>query len=299
MFKRILLPLDGSKLAECVCSSAAYLCEKTDASILLIHVIEKNAPNLVHGEHHLTGIREAEQYLDEIAQAYFPPQIRVEKHVHTDEVDNVADSIAGHAGEYASDLVIMAAHGKHGLHDWTVGNIAQQVIGHGKTPVLLLRPDSCGKPLAFNHILIALDGESEHETGLPLVAGLAKVLSADILLCQVVPTLDTLTPKESASGKLLPGTTSVFLDIAEDEACRHLEDHAVELRAKGLEVKTCVERGDPTARVVETARDSDLIVLGTHGKAGIKAFWAGSVASKIIGQTRLPILLIPVTRESD
>jgi nucleotide-binding universal stress UspA family protein len=43
------------------------------------------------------------------------------------------------------------------------------------------------------------------------------------------------------------------------------------------------------------SHDEDLIVLGTHGKAGINAFWAGSVAPKIVSQTRLPVLLVPAT----
>ena len=55
-----------------------------------------------------------------------------------------------------------------------------------------------------------------------------------------------------------------------------------------------MRRGDPAPQVVAAARGSDLIVIGTHGKAGMKAFWSGSVASKIITQTHHPILLIPV-----
>ena len=294
MIKHILVPLDGSHMAELALPTAALLSQKLDTAVTLIHVIEHNAPQSVHGDRHLTNEREAKEYLAQTARTYFPGGSRIVCHVHTEEVQNVAGSIVGHIGEFAPDLIVMCAHGNSGVRDFMVGNIAQQVIAHGRIPVLLLRPDKLGGSPVINRILVALDGIPEHETGLPLVAGLAAAFSARLHLVQVVPTLTTLSGNQAASSRLLPGTTTIMLEIAESEAEAHLAEHVAEWQAAGLQVVAEVRRGDPAPQVVAAAKDSDLIVVGTHGKAGMQAFWSGSVGSKIITQTHLPILLIPV-----
>jgi len=71
------------------------------------------------------------------------------------------------------------------------------------------------------------------------------------------------------------------------------------LHKNGINCSAETRRGEISEEVVDSAISSncDLVVLGTHGKAGLSAFWAGSVAPKIVSKTRLPILLIPVRRE--
>ena len=93
MFKRLLVPLDGSRLAEAAIPAAHLLAQKAGASVALLHIIEKDAPTQIHGERHLTNIDEATAYLAEAAQR-FPPDIPVECHVHTLETANVARGIA-------------------------------------------------------------------------------------------------------------------------------------------------------------------------------------------------------------
>ncbi|MCE1254925.1 MAG: universal stress protein, partial [Anaerolineae bacterium] len=282
-----------------VLATVARLNQKLNAAITLIHVIERNAPESVHGERHLTKEEDACNYLTEMAEKWFPAETHVERHVHTEEVENVAASIVSHAGELAQDLIVMCAHGNSGLHDWVMGNIAQQVISQGKTPVLLLHPEiSRDSNFDLSEILIAHDGVIEHESGLPLVARLAQQFNAHLRLLQVVPTLGTLSSEQAASGRLLPGATSLLLEIAETDAAAHLQEHAYEWeKTYALSVDVEIRRGDPANQVVASAREhkADLIVIGTHGKAGMKAFWAGSVASKIIAQAgHFPLLLIPV-----
>ena len=295
MLNHILVPLDGSHLAEMALPTAALLAQKLGADVSLAHFIEKNAPISIHGDRHLANPAEANSYLAETVRVYFSTGTRVECHVHSEVVDNVAKSIISHTGELSSDLIVMCTHGSSGVHDFMVGNIAQQVIAEGSTPLLLLRPDKCGDSPVINRILVALDGIPEHENGLPLVARLASVFSASLDLVQVVPTLATLSGYQAASGRLLPNSTSIVLELAESEAEKHLAEHVSEWQSAGLQVQAEVRRGEPAPQVIAAAQDSDLIVVGTHGKAGLKAFWAGSVASKIITQTQLPILLIPVS----
>lgn len=299
MFMHILLPLDGSQLAESALPVVAYLADKLKAQVTLLHIIEKNAPASIHGQHHLTNEDEACQYLQNIAEKAFPPELTVYRHVHTEEVSKVSQSIVQHSDELEPDLIVMCAHGEGGLRDVVVGSIAQQVIASGTIPVLLLQPEKDAAEFSsFERILVALDGNPEHESGYVLAAELAAELGAAVHLIQVVPTLSTLNPKQSATGTLLPKTTAALLEIDEDNASEYLEEKITRLLKAGVTVSAEVERGDPARQVVQSAdtQNSQLIVLGTHGKSGMNAFWAGSVAPKIVEQTHRPILLVPVER---
>lgn len=301
MFKHILLPLDGSKLAEVAIPFAVEFCRKLDAQITLLHVIEKDAPSEVHGQRHLTNEPESCDYLGDIADRYFGFCAKVEKHVHTEEVSEVSASIVDHSSELKPDLIILTAHGAGGLRNIIAGSIAQQVIGEGKVAVLLIKPveDKIGEVPSFSNILIPLDGEPAHEQSLKVAGELAAKLTSRMTLVRVVPTITTLTGKQATVGTLLPGTTNAYLEIAEEEASEYLQKKIDVMRAKGLDCGAEILRGDVATEIITAAHrlNTDMIILGTHGKAGLSAFWAGSVAPKIVSKTHLPILLVPVRRE--
>ncbi len=298
MFENILIPLDGSLLAEAAIAPAAALCAKTGSKVTLMHLIEKNAPQSVHGQSHLTTEKEAMEYLEEISGNYFEPGIEVTIHVHSEEVSQVAASIVAHSQEFNINLIFLCAHGQSVIHDFVVGSIAQQVIAAGSTPVLLLQPENNAEyhDMKFNRFLVALDGEEDHECGLFLAADLAKATGAVLHLVRVVPTLATLSGKHAATGTLLPASTNAVLDIAEDEACEYLQEKLSTLQLRGIVSTAEVGRGDPAEQVVQSAsgQNTDMIVMGTHGKKGLEAFWSASFAPRIIERTRDPLLLVPV-----
>ncbi|HEY5117864.1 MAG TPA: universal stress protein, partial [Anaerolineales bacterium] len=162
----LFLPLDGSDLAESALPAGLYFAQLFGASITLFHVIEKNAPDHVHTSRHLTNAGEAEIYLKNTIARYIPAGITVEQHVHSSAARDVARSIVEHAAELQPDLIILCAHGYGGARDWLIGNIAQQVISRGSTPVLLLHPHQPPQPgevFACRSILLPMDGVPEHE----------------------------------------------------------------------------------------------------------------------------------------
>jgi nucleotide-binding universal stress UspA family protein len=298
MFEHLLVPLDGSRLAEAALPAAAYLSKKLDAWVTLIHVIERGVPQQIHGEHHLSDPIEASAYLDEVAARAFSPGVHVEQHVHITEVEDVARSIVEHANELGPDLIVMCTHGQGGLRTWLLGSMAQQVIGLGVTPVLLIQPDGVGVAPAFacRRLLVPLDGNPDHQQGLVVAAALARACTADLHLLMAVPTLGTLSGEPSTAARLLPSATSAWLDMSEEAARAHLQPQVINLRASGLPATAEVRRGDPAAAVSRTARriQADLIVMGTHGRRGMDAFWSGSVAAQVSSKSRVPMLLVPV-----
>jgi nucleotide-binding universal stress UspA family protein len=302
MFKHLLVPLDGSLMAESALPEAARVAARTGALLTLVHVVERRAPSEVHSERHLVNAAEAAAYLAEAARSPTLAGLAVETHVHEAEVRDVARSIAEHTAELAPDLVVMSTHGRGGTRRLVSGTIAQQVTALGVTPVLLVRPfDRPGTAPEWRTILSPVDGDRTHERGLPVAAGLARAFSCRLHLLMVTPTVSHLEGHERATGTLLPGATRMKLEMASAEAEAYLTARAGELREQGVETGTEASRGDPSRAIVKAARrlSADLVVIGTHGRAGTEAFWSGSVAARVIARTRVPLLLVPLKGERE
>jgi nucleotide-binding universal stress UspA family protein len=296
MLRNLLVPLDGSRLAEAALPAAAYLAEKLHASMALVHVLERDAPSSVHGEVHLTGEEEAKKYLANLART-LPAGLTVEQHVHPEATEDVARSIAGYVRELKQDLVVLSAHGRRGLRDLFRRPIGQQVPAYGTAPVLVLRSGDRDQaaPFSLQRILVPLDDRAEHAAALEPAVVLAQACGATLYLLRVVPTPETLAGEDAAGGGMLPRTTAAMLDIACAQAAEELARRKAELASTGLEVAAHVARGDAAQGIVRTGTELgvDLIVLATHGHAGFEGFWARSVADRVYRRTRLPMLLVP------
>ena len=298
MFKHILVPLDGSRLAEAAIPVAISLAQKLDAPVTLLHVIEKDAPQEIHNEHHITGPEEALAYLETVRQRDFPSKVKIDTHVHTAAVKDVPASIVEHATrEFQLDLIVMCTHGTGGFRELLYGSIAQQVVAQGVTPLLLVKPDNSTPPaFKLDRILVPLDTGPVHDASLPAARELARPYGSAIHLLTVIPTFTTVAGEAAAASSLLPATTAALLDIDAENAVEDLQEHLDELKRAGVRVTGEVARGDPATEIVNIAGKlpADLIVLTTHRKAGAAAFWARSVAPNVVRRARVPILLIPL-----
>src|SRR5512136_625394 len=128
MFQHLLVPLDGSRLAETVLPMVAFLASKAAARVTLLHVVERDAPATVHGDTHLISADDAERYFERIARDRLPPELAVHWHVHRRQIADVAHSLADHADELQPDLIVMVTHGRRRLMQWISGTIPQQVV---------------------------------------------------------------------------------------------------------------------------------------------------------------------------
>jgi nucleotide-binding universal stress UspA family protein len=297
--ERILVPLDGSHLAEAAIPIASRLAQACGAAITLLHVIEKAAPSSIHGEPHLAEGVEAEAYLERLARRLVAEGRSVDYHVHEVPVGDVARSIAGHADEQESDIVVMCTHGAGDLRRGLWGSNAQRVLQLCRRPVLLVRTERTPpveSPFEPGTIMVPLDGTAAAEAALPLAANLARALEAQLRLVMVVPTLETVAGAHQPRATFLPGTTRMLLDVAEEQATAYLDGLAASLREAGVPSVAEVRRGAP---VVELAADAaehadGLVVAATHGRAGLQAIWSTSVATRLLKRTAAPILLVPI-----
>jgi len=298
MFKRLLIPLDGSRLAESVLPAAEFIAIKFHASILLLHAIEKHAPQTIHGERHLSDATEANAYLEQIAAQLTRVGIPTEKHVHDIAEDDVVQSIIRHASELEADLIMVCSHGASGMKSVLVGSIAQQVIQQDTTPVFLVHPNQ-NSEWQCRKILVPLDSAEVHEPALPIAIEFARACDASLHALTVVPTLKTLSAERAATGAFLPTTMNAILELAERGAREYVEKVAQKLSEEGLNASGEIARGDAANEIVSAAERSgaDLIVLATHGRKNLDAFWSGSVTPPIITRAACPVLLVRVSGE--
>jgi nucleotide-binding universal stress UspA family protein len=294
----LLVPLDGSRLAEGAVAPAIALATRLGARVRLVHILERGAPATIHGERHLTSTGEAEAYLHGVASRFADAGIPVEVHTHSSPEGDVADSIAVHARAGRADLIVLCAHGRGGLRGWLSGAIAQRVVRHGGAPVLMIRQGTVRDTVSFapRTVLVALDGTTAGEVALPAALALARATGATLHLLVVVATVGTIAGERAATARLAPGATGAALDLESETARGYLDDLRARLVGGGLVVTTEVARGDATEMVLASAvrAGESVVALATHGRAGLDALWSASVGARVVARTSVPLLLVGV-----
>ena len=295
---RILVPLDGSRLAESALPAAAEIAAAWGAGVTLLHILEARPPRTVHGEPHLANLEEARRYLEKWAAKLRRGGATVDVHAHGPGVRGVAEELARHADEVHADLIVLCSHGSRGWRDLLLGNIAQQTLTRCIRPVLLVRAPTPagGWKLAGRSWVVALEPAIHGSGALPLVAELSRALHARLRLLTVVPTRATLAPPRRAEARLAPKAVSTLLDMEARDAVLFLEEQAHGLREQALGVSVELARGDPVREVLEAVQEADvaLLIVTTHRKAGIAGLIVGSFAAAAVGRTACPMLLVPI-----
>ncbi len=296
-FTRLLVPLDGSKLAESVLPVAERLASALGAEVVLLHVMERDAKPTVHGDQHLTDRASAEEYLAGISKGLHLKGITAVVHVHDPPQGDVPESIVEHGAEESAELIVLCTHGRGGVRDFLWGGIAQRALRRGTTPVLLVRAparDVDKRAFAPKTILVGLDATAAAEAALPVAAMLAKKLGARLHLTMVVATLSTVRDDLRPASLMMPSATRAMLDIEEGQAETYLSNLAAGMRCSNLEVDIEVRRGDAVKELAGEAieHQAGLVVVATHGRAGLQAVWAGGTVARLLGRTTAPVLLL-------
>lgn len=281
----ILVPLDGSELAERALPVAGRLAGALRRPLLLLRVIAiTNWAYLPPGavfppetyEHLLKDEdRAAEEYLHEAAarvdgagSAIYSRTMR----------GDPAGAIIDAARERPGTLIVMASHGRTGLARFVMGSVADRVVTYGRVPVLLVHPfGDAASQARLERALVPLDGSEIAERALPMVEQLAGDPLRQVTLVQVVDPERHVGETERAQKYL--------------EAARQ----KLEQRLAGREcaVTTTLLYGSVDEQITEFAvREGDLIIMGTHGRSGINRWAYGSVASKVLHGSKTPLLLV-------
>ena len=142
----------------------------------------------------------------------------------------------------------------------------------------------------FNHILVALDGSECSHKALDMAVRLEKEQGARCTVCTVVDVVRAATSMTFATGDLFNQWIATL-----NEDARQIESEAVAKYADaGVAIETKVLEGYPSSALLDVAKNkkADLIVMGSHGRTGLKRLWLGSVAESVVQEATIPILIV-------
>jgi len=150
MYRKILVPMDGSKLAECVVEhvkSIATGCQVP--TVVLLRVVEPIGPpgylprgvaEDTYRDARETAEIQAKDYLNGMAERLKAEGIAVETDI---AVGLPADEILDYAAQNRVDLIVMSTHGRSGISRWWSGSVAEKVVSQSLIPVLIVTPPGC------------------------------------------------------------------------------------------------------------------------------------------------------------
>jgi nucleotide-binding universal stress UspA family protein len=281
VFKRILVPLDGSDNAEAVLPYAELLAGRTGAQVLLLRVV------LPPEEAAATG--EAFTYLEGKAEQLRSRSLSCEFVVTGGEA---GDTVLAEADSRDADLIAMSTHGRSGLARWVLGSVADKVVHRTVKPLLLVRAHDAEKPpVTIERVLVPLDGSPLSLSVLGYVEDVAAALGAGIVLYNGVPPLDVYPGVETTAARV----GNVIDDLLEQGKV-FLGQVAAEVKARGKvgEVRSVVTIGFPVDEIVRVAEEvgAGLIAMATHGRSGVDRWVMGSIADGVVRRSSLPCLLV-------
>jgi nucleotide-binding universal stress UspA family protein len=280
--RTVLVPLDGSELAERAIGPARQIAAARRASVLLLQVVAPHGP----AERGLAvpALEQAGQYLAGVADRLRAGGVTVLVEACAGQP---AEQIAAQATLWGSDLVVMSTHGRGGFDELVHGSVADAVVRAASVPVLLVSARGGPRPeIAGETVLVAVDGSSFAEAALGQAAELARELAIPVTVLQAVWYLPSM----------VEGLAPTFgrLDRMVAEGRAYVDGLVAQLRGAGVEAHGEVMVGPPVAAIRGCAdqRGAALIVMATHGRGAVGRLALGSVAHEVLTRTSHPVLLV-------
>jgi nucleotide-binding universal stress UspA family protein len=296
MFKRILVPLDGSEMSKRALPMALAIAQQNQGKIVLLRVPVLTKMPLPEG---VEGLRlfddtmslrhdQCRGYLRYIEQTYVDENVPFEVHVAEGDAASV---IVDTAVAEEVDLIVMSTHGRTGFRRWVLGSVTEKVLRHATCPVLAVQDDDLPET-----IMITLDGSHLAERSLEPGLALAESLGAQVILVRVQEPIEALTEEERTqkwakevpwlhdlTGSMHKDTLSYLQQIA----AHYNQEHETHM-------KVAVTHNYAADGIIDFAEryDVDLIVMTTHGDSGNGRWTYGSVTEKVVWSAPCAMLVI-------
>jgi len=295
MFKRILLPLDSSKLAECVLPHLVAISRICEPEVLLLRVSEPFGVTarlrLIDPVDWQIRKAETESYLAGIAARLQNAGVRVSMQIYDGKP---AEQIIEVAHSWDADLILMSSHGQSGISPWNVSSVVQQVILRARRSLMIIR---AYLPVteeltaqSYRKIFLPLDGSQRAEMPLMLAESLARAYNSEILAAHVVRQPE-LPRRTSASQEDLL-LVNQLTERNRTEALKYLED----LKSRiSMAIQTKLEISSSISRSLHQMADEngvDLTILSAHGYSGDTRWPYGSVGLGFIVYGNTPLLIL-------
>ncbi|WP_276272537.1 universal stress protein [Haloarcula litorea] len=283
MFDTLLVPTDGSGVADAAVDAGIALADRFDAELHVVHALEPSelppgvedeaAGALAHrGE---TAVTDA---IDRAREAGVDATGTV-----LEATGATHDLLVAYATEHGVDCIVMGTYGRTGLDRFVLGSVAERTLRTAPMPVLTVH-EGTELRLPFESVLVATDGSDCSAVAADRGADLAAAMDATL---HVVHVVDATVPP----GDLAPGTVLDELETAGERAIQSAVDRAPDAVST---VEASVLRGVPYRAILDYAEEHavDCLVLGTHGRSGLERYVLGSVAERVVRLSDTPVLTV-------
>lgn len=283
----ILVPLDGSLLAEHALPVAKALARAASSSLVLAYARwEANAPDPNAPD------------LEGLASTLRADGFTVETHTrHLPSTEEAGATLLAAANDVAATLIVMATHGHGGIGRVLYGSVADQVLRQTTIPLVLVSPHSAGtlptdRPL---RVLVPLDGSERAEAVVEPLRDLLGTTPSELILLRVSEGIDYVRPHgDQCDICRAARAAGREADIEPVRVRQYLEKVKARLEASGLNTEIQFEIGSPSPTILHVAyeRKVDLIAMATHGRGGLQRFMLGSVTADTLRGATVPLLLV-------
>ena len=314
MFEKILVPLDGTDLAEGILPCISQLARGLNAKTTLFTVVDPDTIEVsprretrVRAERSFVSSPASRggnfsQRLDRVERAIGEYQRSVAERLDGGGVDgdskvavgSPAEEIVRVAGEERYGMIAMSTHARGAVGRGILGSVTDKVVPSSPVPVLTIRPEEAEKYWqegeTIGTLVIPLDGSHLAENVLPYAEELARKLSLKCILAHAVGFGAPPVPAQ-----FYESSTASEEEELEKEVAGYLAETVNTLSAKGLDVTWRVHKGRAANFIVDLARETpqSIVALTTRGNSGVTRWILGSIAEKVVRSSGGPVLIVP------
>jgi nucleotide-binding universal stress UspA family protein len=303
VINHILVPLDGSMLAECVLPHVKAIAPVTNARVTLIQILEH--PDNRNGSPPIDPLgwhmqkQEAQKYLENKIDQLRKDGIEANPVILE---GSAAEGIIEYARTNSVDLIVLSTHGRTGLSGWNVSSVVQKVLLRAYRSILLVRAygTETNSEVSYKRLFVASDCSTRGEYILPFAIGLAQYHHSMIVLGTIIekPTVIQRLPLSSEEMDL----ARQLSEINQKAAVHCHEQITTQLTLKEIEFETHVNTAEHAIGalhdMVEDAK-ADLVMLVAHGDTGERRWPYGSITTSLIAHGNAPLMIIQDLSENE
>lgn len=289
-YQKVLIPLDGSDLAERALPYAKTIAESKGSEVILFTVSTTSGERLD---------RPMKAYLDLNAKELKSQGVKASTAI---AYGSVADEIIEFADKSKVDLLIISTHGYSGIKRWMLGSVARKVLYGTCAPVFLVKSKAPEvSEVKFKKVLLALDGSPFSETSIPYVEELMRETEGEIILLRVCEPPVIPSDRSPAIKPSWEEYRDMLMAKVQEQALEYLVRIKASFEERGMKVRSQILLGKAIESIIQVAQDEsvNLIAVTTHGRTGISRWVYGSVANRIAEESWQPVLLIRPSRPEE
>lgn len=309
MYSKIIVPLDGSDLADQALPYAELVAQTLSVPLELVQAYDTLPSNVLGSRSARVADHLQETARDRAQASLEPTRQRLEAaglvvNVATQR-GQAADVIVSQAGTDPGALVVMCTHGRGGISRWVMGSVTDKVLHTIPNPMLIVRATVTGPAspgTSLKTVIVPLDGSAVSELAIPHGVSMAAALAARITALQVTPTADyyrrqltVVTPELGAIPDFDPGSPEDLAAEDADGVAAYLEDVTNRMaidHAHGVDTAHVVDDNVAQSIIDRAATQPSLVVMTTHGRSGVGRMVLGSVTDRVIRHSNTPVLVI-------